>query len=316
MSNLELNGRTFRDLDSYNAAKRDFANIERLKKSIDMTSVNDVRKLRDTLYEGSFRFETILGDDFIDELDELEKKLESNTLNKTSVDNKKNKRQNDLPKTKSNYKKSYRKNSKISFDDDDEELKKEIIKNLKRNELKRKIALAFLSLVAFGCIAYLCFYYFLFAKNDVEYKELASLVDDKASQTEYSVNIVQEDKTKPKILKKYETLYQKNHSIVGWLKIVDTKIDYPVMQTINNEYYLEHNYNQEYDKNGSIFLDKDCDAAFPNDNMIVYGHHMKSGKMFGNLNLYSKESYCKEHPYILFDTIYEEGKYQVMYVFR
>ena len=88
------------------------------------------------------------------------------------------------------------------------------------------------------------------------------------------------------------------------------------MQTVNNEYYLDHNYDQEYDKNGSIFMDKDCDAAHPNDNMIIYGHHMKSGKMFGNLNMYAKESFYKEHPSISFDTIYEEGTYDIMYVFR
>ena len=50
--------------------------------------------------------------------------------------------------------------------------------------------------------------------------------------------------------------------------------------------------------------------------MIIYGHHMKSGKMFGNLNYYSKESYYEEHPQIIFDTIYEEGVYDIMYVFR
>ena len=50
--------------------------------------------------------------------------------------------------------------------------------------------------------------------------------------------------------------------------------------------------------------------------MIIYGHHMKSGKMFGKLNLYSSKDYYEKHKYIQFDTIYEEGTYQVMYVFR
>ena len=116
--------------------------------------------------------------------------------------------------------------------------------------------------------------------------------------------------------KPYEKLYQKNKKIVGWLKIEGTNIDYPVMQTSNNEYYLEHNYNQEYDKNGSIFMDYNCTPAFPNDNMILYGHHMKSGKMFGNLNYYSKESFWEKNQTFTFDTIYETGKYAVMYVFR
>lgn len=88
------------------------------------------------------------------------------------------------------------------------------------------------------------------------------------------------------------------------------------MQTVNNEYYLDHNFNQEYDKNGSIFMDKDCNAMDPSTNTILYGHHMKSGKMFGQLNLYRSKSYYEEHKYIQFDTIYEEATYEVIYVFR
>ncbi|MDD7050219.1 MAG: class B sortase [Lachnospiraceae bacterium] len=111
-------------------------------------------------------------------------------------------------------------------------------------------------------------------------------------------------------------LYKQNNDLIGWIKIDNTNIDYPVMQTVNNEYYLDHNYTQEYDKNGSIFLDKDCDITNPGTNMIIYGHHMKSGKMFGNLDKYSSKKYYEEHPVIQFDTIYEEGIYQIMYVFR
>ena len=88
------------------------------------------------------------------------------------------------------------------------------------------------------------------------------------------------------------------------------------MQTTDNEYYLDHNLNQEYDKNGSIFMDKDCDVLKPSTNFILYGHHMKSGQMFGSLSLYSDQSYYEKHPYIQFDTIYEKGQYEIMYVFR
>ena len=99
-------------------------------------------------------------------------------------------------------------------------------------------------------------------------------------------------------------------------KIDDTIIDYPVMQTVNNEYYLNHNFNQEEDKNGCIFMDYQCDAVNGCDNIILYGHHMQSGKMFGTLNKYSNESYYEAHPRIKFDTIYNKGEYEVMYVFR
>lgn len=63
-------------------------------------------------------------------------------------------------------------------------------------------------------------------------------------------------------------------------------------------------------------MDKDCDVLKPSTNFIIYGHHMKSGNMFGKLDKYEDVSYYEKHPYIQFDTIYEKGIYQVMYVFR
>ena len=120
----------------------------------------------------------------------------------------------------------------------------------------------------------------------------------------------------PEILDEYKVLYNKNKSLIGWIKIDDTKIDYPVMQTVNNEYYLKHNFEQKEDANGCIFLDSKCDVVLGNDNFIIYGHHMKSGKMFGTLVKYANEDFYKEHKYIQFDTIYEKGTYEVMYVFR
>ena len=88
------------------------------------------------------------------------------------------------------------------------------------------------------------------------------------------------------------------------------------MQTGDNEYYLDHNFNQEYDKNGSLFLDYNCNIYPRSTNLIIYGHHMKSGQMFGQLQKYAKESYGEKHSIIRFDSIYEEAEYQVMYVFR
>ena len=123
------------------------------------------------------------------------------------------------------------------------------------------------------------------------------------------------------VLEEYKTLFNKNKSLIGWIKIADTNgegvfIDYPVMQSQDSEYYLTHNFYQEYDKNGSIFLDPACDIVHRSTNLIIYGHHMKSGEMFGNLDRYSSEAFYKEHRYIQFDTIYEKGTYEVMYVFR
>lgn len=314
MPNLEVGGRTFRDIDSYRAAKRDFENIEAIKERHDMTKYEDVCRIRDNIENGNYRFETMLGDDFLDELEEALAQLERDKAlsqpQRKGFKPFKKKTAKDDPDIM---------DARSIFDDEDDfdpELEEEINRQIKKRERKRKLIIIAASLVALISVGYLIFYYTMYAKNDAEYNDLAELIDEKAPTKEYSVNIVHEDKTIPPVLKKYEKLYQKNKKLVGWIKIEGTGIDYPVMQTVNNEYYLDHNYNQEYDKNGSIFMDKDCDAAHPNDNMIIYGHHMKSGKMFGNLNKYAKQDYCKEHPLISFDTIYEEGTYQVMYVFR
>ena len=165
-------------------------------------------------------------------------------------------------------------------------------------------------------------------RTSAENKRLAELKGQSQNvmtETDTSVNKSTDNGFKPvldneqepkEVLEEYKKLLNENKKLIGWLTIDDTNIDYPVVQTSDNDYYQDHNLNQEYDKNGSIFMDKDCDVLQPSTNFILYGHHMKSGNMFGKLDLYASESYGKKHSLIQFDTIYEKGVYQVMYVFR
>ncbi len=208
-------------------------------------------------------------------------------------------------------------NKKKSLEDYDVDMQQLIKQEMKRQEKIRKRIVLVCSLVACACFIYFIGYYYFSQRTESTYENWAQLIEDEKAEviSEQKVNLSQESGSK-EVLEKYKTLYNRNKSLIGWLKIDDTIIDYPVMQTSNNEYYLDHNLNQEYDKNGSIFMDKDCDAEKPSTNLIIYGHHMKSGKMFGSLELYSSKKYYDEHPYIHFDTIYEEGTYQIMYVFR
>ena len=318
---FEVSGRTFRTKQDYIYAQKDAGCIEQIKQKIDFDNIEELEKLLSELDNHTYDFYTLLGDDFIEEIEERIKELKKNP-----PQIKKNNRffctKKDIAKGANvkNAKNLPVKNTKKdkSFEEYDAEMQMHILSELKRQERKRKWIIFILSVLATACMVYVGIYYYQFEKNRVDYNKLAALKEeDSVLDTEkgYTI-IVEEQKDMPPILAKYETLYKKNKKLIGWLKIDDTNIDYPVMQTVNNEYYLDHNFNQEYDKNGSLFLDKDCNAAFPNTNMIIYGHHMKSGKMFGNLNYYSKESYYKEHPQIQFDTIYEEGLYDIMYVFR
>ncbi|MCR5399571.1 MAG: class B sortase [Lachnospiraceae bacterium] len=301
--NLEVRGRVFRTQSDYAQALIDDKLIQRIEKDVDKEDPAAVSKLREELENGRYHFNTLVGDDYIDEIIDLDEKYRRNPP-VTGKDGK-------------NKKKGAGKAAKVknkSLDDYDATMQQQILKEFKKNQLKRRAVLVFLALCILGSVGYLVFYFALYEKNDMEYTELAELKQEDIGGT--VVINYEEAKDKPPVLKKYETLYQKNRKLVGWITIEGCGIDYPVMQTSNNDYYLDHNYNQDYDKNGSIFMDKDCTPAFPNDNMIIYGHHMKSGKMFGNLNYYAKKDFWEKNQTFMFDTIYETGTYAVMYVFR
>ena len=316
-----LRGRTFRTKTDYARAWHDNRVITQIEASLNKSDITQVSNLRRSLENNKIKFESILGQDFLDEIVSLEQKLLTEATEQEAIDKratiKKNKLKDKASKSDSNTKLKTKKpkvEKARALDDYDPDMKHEILRELKKAQRRRSILLSVLGLCVVFSVGYLIYYYSYYEKNDIEYSELSTLVKEDSGGT-VEINYT-EKQDKPPILKKYETLYNKNRKLIGWLKIEGCDIDYPVMQTSNNEYYLDHNYNQEYDKNGSLFLDKDCDAAFPNDNMIIYGHHMKSGKMFGNLNYYSKESFWEDNKEFTFDTIYETGTYAVMYVFR
>ena len=202
----------------------------------------------------------------------------------------------------------------------DQKLKNEVIKEIKRQQRNRNILVVSLLIVGLLSIGYFVKYYHETIRTERETNKWSELKESDLN-TSLSVKPVvrrnyEEDIVIPDILDEYKILYNKNKSLIGWIKIADTNIDYPVMQTVNNDYYLKHNFDQEEDKNGCIFLDKDCDVIRGNTNFIIYGHHMKSGKMFGGLSKYANQDYYEEHKTVTFDTIYEKGTYEVMYAFR
>jgi len=116
------------------------------------------------------------------------------------------------------------------------------------------------------------------------------------------------------VLPEYTTLHDQYDDLAGWLRIADTNIDLPVMQYTDNDYYLHVNMDGEDDKNGTLFLDYRTDLKNPGDNMIIYGHNMRSGAMFGGLKQYLDEDFARNHATIEFDTIYEKQEFEVVAV--
>ena len=96
----------------------------------------------------------------------------------------------------------------------------------------------------------------------------------------------------------FEALWELNDDIVAWIYCANTKINYPIVQAADTDYYLYRLLDGTWNSNGSIFMDCDNSSDFSDDNTMIHGHHMQTGAMFATLVNYSKPSYYAEHPYI------------------
>ena len=115
-------------------------------------------------------------------------------------------------------------------------------------------------------------------------------------------------------LRRYSELYLRNPDFFGWLKIEDTKIDYPVMyKPSDSEYYLHRDFDGNYSDSGMLFIDGEC----PKDGnyYLIYGHHMNNGTMFGELPKYADKKYYEDHKIVFFDTRTELRDYEVVAAF-
>ncbi len=132
-----------------------------------------------------------------------------------------------------------------------------------------------------------------------------------------SIKIDENDitETKTERMLQLEELKKQNDEIVAWLDIPETKINFPVLQAADNDYYMTHTYNKEYSKDGSIFLDKEYKWEPPSSNLMIYGHNNKNGNMFQELLKYQEEKYYKEHPTIRFTTVQEDATYDIIAAF-
>ena len=310
----EAAGRQFRTEADYKLALHDKAEIEKIKKQRNTDTPEQIDALLADIAQGKIRLYTILKEDFTEELQDKKETL----LKAGDGFGKEDKRKKPAGRQRASSGKS---KSHTSLDEFDADMQKRILREMKKRERIRRGIVAVCSLLVVGSLAYLADYSYRTKRLD-DYAAIQKNLKNTALTTpetpETPVIHYDDDTadTLPEILPEYQTLYSLNKRLIGWVKIDDTYIDYPVLQTVNNDYYLNHNFDQEEDKNGSIFLDKDCSIYPRSTNLILYGHHMRSGRMFGQLNKYSSEKFYKEHKYIQFDTIYEKGTYEVMYVFR
>ena len=100
----------------------------------------------------------------------------------------------------------------------------------------------------------------------------------------------------------FSVLKQENEDIVGWLYLEDSPINYPVVQSNDNDYYLRRLVNGEYNIAGSLFMDYRNDSNLEDNNTIIYGHNMKNNTMFGSLQEYKNQNYYDNHKVMYYFT--------------
>ena len=100
----------------------------------------------------------------------------------------------------------------------------------------------------------------------------------------------------PPISVEFSELTGVNSNIIGWIYCEGTKINYPVVYGVDNEYYLTHDYRGNPDDFGTIFSDAANLKGFSDSNVIIYGHNMNDLSMFATLRYWMKQDYMDEHP--------------------
>lgn len=110
-----------------------------------------------------------------------------------------------------------------------------------------------------------------------------------------------------------EELKSINSDYKMWIQIENTNINYPVVQSSDNDYYLKHNFRKESNISGTVFVESANDID--NDkNIILYGHNMRNGTMFNNITNYKEESFFNEDnkiSIIMNNTLYEYEVFSV-----
>lgn len=161
-----------------------------------------------------------------------------------------------------------------------------------------------------------------FAENKKEidiYDDLQEIVIEENTDIDTTNVDTEIEKSEGESSNKYnlENIAKINSDVVGWIKIENTNIDYPVMQ--NGDYYLHRNIYKNYSSHGTPYLAEYCNIQY-SDNLIIYGHHMNDNSMFAQLDNYKKHSFYENHKYIKFYSYYNgktiEKTYEVAIAFK
>ncbi len=202
-----------------------------------------------------------------------------------------------------------------------------------KSVLARKIATIAAFAVLIIAVIVLAGYFIQQAKNRRQIEDLRnqhteiSIISQTTTTAPETETTVTETEPPPLVvLENMQSLVDQNPNVAGWITVANTNIDNVVLQTTDNDYYMDKDFNGNWNIAGQIFVDYRCNINDYNDkqsdNIIVYGHNQADGSMFGTLKKYKIKkqstgnfSFYQQNPTFKFSNLYEEYTYKIIAIF-
>lgn len=136
-------------------------------------------------------------------------------------------------------------------------------------------------------------------------------------KTDAIIDHVEQTESSPFLSIDFSTLTSQNEDVVGWIKIQNTNVDYPIVQSFDNQFYLNHNFHKETSKAGWIFADYRNPSSLSDQNIILYGHGRLDNSMFGSLRLLLEEDWFIQNQshQIQLSTLKENRLYEIVSIY-
>ena len=96
----------------------------------------------------------------------------------------------------------------------------------------------------------------------------------------------------------FDALLAQNEDVKAWIQLDGSRVNYPVLQSNDNDFYLRHTIDKTWNKVGTPFIDYRCAGDFSDRITVIYGHYMENGSMFRDIHNYKSQKYFDEHPVI------------------
>ena len=152
---------------------------------------------------------------------------------------------------------------------------------------------------------------FIWVKENIESRKIISSLED-------VISIDNKINSGNKYSVDFEKLKKMNSDTVAWIKVNGTNIEYPVVKTNNNDFYLNHNFNRAYNGAGWVFMDYKNKLDGTDNNIVIFAHNRRDGSMFGSLKNILTEEWQEDKSNFLIPFITENQKleYEVFSVYK